>query len=223
MTGLARFGKVSGTRLWQVVRSLAVIFCCILMTGCVDYQLGVQLDSPHSGEITQHIQLTNQTNPTAQALLKRIQKQTRSVDGSYKALSQKEVVVTIPFHNAKELETKFNRFFAANLEREQGPSDLPPIVSKLQVMQGNALLFERDRLIFEIDLSTLGLKGAENLVDPGKLFNLGLKVNGTTWNLKAGQKNHIDTALWLPMPLGWGALAIGALVAGGTVLRRRSI
>jgi Protein of unknown function (DUF3153) len=224
MTGFARFGKITGLIhitgpiLWRVVRNLAVIFCCVLMTGCVDYQLGVKLDSPNSGEMTQHIQLTNQTNPTAQALLKRIQQQTRSVDGSYKALSQKEVVVTIPFHNAKELETKFNRFFTANLEQDT----LPTIVSKLQVMQGNALLFERDRLIFEIDLSALGLEGAEDLVDPGKLFNLGLTVNGRLWDLKAGQKNYIDTALWLPMPLGWGALAIGALVAGGTVLRRRS-
>jgi hypothetical protein len=224
MTGFPRFGKIPGLiqiteiNLWRVVRSLMVIFCCALMTGCVDYQLGVKLDSPNSGEMTQHIQLTNQTNPTSQALLKRIQQQTRSVDGNYKALSQKEVVVTIPFHNAKELESKFNRFFAANSEQDT----LPTIVSKLQVMQGNALLFERDRLVFEIDLSALGLEGAEDLVDPGKLFNLGLTVNGKLWNLKAGQKNQIDTAVWLPMPLGWGALAIGALVAGGTVLRRRS-
>ncbi len=223
MTGVARFGRITGKRLWQIVRSVAVMFCCVLMTGCVDYQLGVKLDSPHSGEMTQHIQLTNPTNPTAQALLKRIQQQTRSVDGSYKALSQKDVVVTVPFHNAKELETKFNRFFAANLEQDRLPNALPTIVSKLQVMQGNALLFERDRLIFDIDLSALGLEGAETLVDPGKLFNLGLKVNGTSWNLKAGQKNHIDTAFWLPMPLGWGALTIGALVLGGTALRRRSI
>jgi Protein of unknown function (DUF3153) len=224
MTGFARFGKIAGfiqiteISLWRLVRNLAVIFCCVLMTGCVDYQLGVQLDSPHSGEMTQHIQLTNQANPTAQALLKRIQRQTRSVDGSYKALSQKEVVVTIPFHNAKELESKFNRFFAANLDQDA----LPTIVSKLQVTQGNALLFEHDRLVFDIDLSALGLEGAEDLVDPGKLFNLGLTVNGTPWDLKAGQKNHIDIDFWLPMPLGWGALAIGALVAGGTVLRRRS-
>jgi Protein of unknown function (DUF3153) len=224
MTGFARFGKIpglihiTGPILWRVIRNLAVIFCCVLMTGCVDYQLGVKLDSPNSGEMTQHIQLTNQANPTAQALLKRIQQQTRSVDGSYKALSQKEVVVTIPFHNAKELETKFNRFFTANLEQDT----LPTIVSKLQVMQGNALLFERDRLVFDIDLRALGLEGAKDLVDPGKLFKLGLTVNGKLWDLKAGQKNHIDTDFWLPMPLGWGALAIGALVAGGTVLRRRS-
>lgn len=220
MTGFAHFYKINShhPKLLRLVRSLAMIFCCVLMTGCVDYQLGVTLDSPHSGEMTQHIQLTNQTNPTAQSLLKRLQQQTRSVDGTYKALSQKEVDITIPFHNAKELETKFNRFFAANSERDE----LPTIVSKLQVMQGNALLFERDRLIFDIDLSALGLEGAENLVDPGKLFNLGLNVNGSNWDLKAGQKNHIDTALWLPMPLGWGTVAIVTLVVGGTMLRRRS-
>jgi hypothetical protein len=226
MTGLAQSYKVNSGKITrakirslQIIRSLALIFCCVLMTGCVDYQLGVTLDSPHSGEMTQHIQLTNQTNPTAQSLLKRLQQQTRSVDGgTYKALSQQDVTITIPFHNAKDLEAKFNRFFAANVEQDK----LPKIVSHLQVIQGNALLFERDRLVFDIDLSALGLEGAEDLVDPDKLFNLGLNVNGAAWDLKAGQKNHIDTALWLPMPLGWGALTIGALVASGTVVRRRS-
>jgi Protein of unknown function (DUF3153) len=225
MAGLAQFyktnrGNLSRAKAWllRVVLRLALVFCCVLMTGCVDYQLGVTIDSPNSGEMTQHIQLTNQTNPTAQALLKRIQQQTRSVEGTYRALSSKEAVVTIPFHNGKDLEARFNRFFTVDSTQ----NDLPPIVSNLQVIQGNALLFERDRLVFDIDLSSLGLEGAQNLVDPDKLFNLGLNVNGETWKLLAGQKNHIDTALWLPMPLGWGMLAILGLVVGGTVLRQRS-
>jgi Protein of unknown function (DUF3153) len=201
------------------VRLLTLVFCCLLMTGCVDYQLGVNLDSPHSGSITQRIHLTNQTNPTAQAFLKHLQKQTRSVQGSYKAVSPQDVMVTVPFYNAKDLEAKFNRFFGVDADNQA----LPAVISKVKVFQQNALLFERDRLVFDIDLSALGLKGTEGIADSSQLFNLGLMVNGQAWNLKAGQNNHVDTSFWLPMPLGWGALAIGGLVIGGTAVRRRLI
>ena len=207
----ARLGKaLAGT--------LLLLFCCMMLTGCVDYQLGVNLDSPHQGSITQTIHIANETNPTARALLKQIQQQTRSVQGRYEVVSKQDVSVTIPFHTVKELEAKFNQFFAL----ENLDTALPIIVSNLNVAQGNALLFERDRLAFDIDLSALAINGTEGFVDPSQLFNLGLTVNGAVWELKAGQKNHIETALWMPMPLGFGALTIVAIVATGIVMRNRS-
>ena len=219
--GQSRFEQTQrsiGGRWQKLIQGLLLMVCCLFMTGCVDYQLGVTIDSPHVGQMTQHIQLSNPKNPTAQALLNRIQQQTRSVEGHYQARSPQDVIVTIPFHSAKELESKFNRFFAVSAKQDE----LPPVLSKLQVTQRNALLFEQDRLVFDLDLSTLGLKGAEGFADPGQLFNLGLTVNGKTWPLKAGQKNHIDTDFWLPMPLGWGTLLIVGLVVGGMAVRHRS-
>ncbi len=196
-----------------------LLFCCMMLTGCVDYQLGVNLDSPHQGSITQTIHIANEANPTVQAWLQQIQQQTRSVQGRYQVVSKQEVSVTIPFHTVKELEAKFNRFFRV----EDSDTVLPKIISNLNVTQSNALLFERDRLAFDIDLSALAINGTQELVDPGQIFNLGLTVNGSAWELKAGQKNHIETALWIPMPLGFGALAIGAVVAAGVVVRSRSL
>ena len=196
-----------------------LLFCCAMLTGCVDYQLGVNLDSPNQGSITQTIHIANQANPTARALLNQIQQQTRSVQGRYQVVSKQDVAVTIPFHTVKELEAKFNRFFTV----EDSDTTLPTIISNLNVTQGNALLFEHDRLSFDIDLSALAINGTEGFVDPGQLFNLGLTVNGMAWELKPGQKNHIETALWLPIPLGFGALVIAAIVAGGMVVRNRSL
>ena len=205
--------------LGKALAGTLLLFCCAMLTGCVDYQLGVNLDSPHQGSITQTIHIANQTNPPARALLNQIQQQTRSVQGRYQVVSKQDVSVTIPFHTVKELEAKFNRFFIV----EDSDTTLPTIISNLSVTQGNALLFEHDRLSFDIDLSALAINGTEGFVDPGQLFNLGLTVNGTAWELKPGQKNHIETALWLPMPLGFGALVIAAIVAGGMVVRNRSL
>jgi hypothetical protein len=210
--------------LGKALAGTLLLFCCMMLTGCVDYQLGVNLDSPHQGSITQTIHIANESNPTAHALLKQIQQQTRSVQGRYQVVSKQDVSVTIPFHTVKELESKFNRFFAVE-DWDTAGSDtvLPTIISNLNVAQGNALLFERDRLAFDIDLSALGINGAEGFVDPSQLFNLGLTVNGAVWELKAGQKNHIETALWMPMPLGFGGLAIVAIVGAGIVVRNRSV
>ena len=205
--------------LGKALAGTLLLFCCTMLTGCVDYQIGVNLDSPHQGSITQTIHIANETNPTARALLNLIQQQTRSVQGRYQVVSKQDVAVTIPFNTVKELESKFNRFFKV----EDSDTILPTIISNLSVTQGNALLFEHDRLSFDIDLSALAINGTEGFVDPGQLFNLGLTVNGTAWGLKPGQKNHIETALWLPMPLGFGTLVIAAIVAGGIVVRNRSL
>ena len=209
--------------LGKALAGTLLLFCCTMLMGCVDYQLGVNLDGPNQGSITQTIHIANETNPTARALLNQIQQQTRSVQGRYQVVSKQDVSVTIPFHTVKELESKFNRFFVVDEDGEDSDTTLPTIISNLSVTQGNALLFEHDRLSFDIDLSALAINGTEGFVDPGQLFNLGLTVNGTAWDLKPGQKNHIETALWLPMPLGFGALVIAAIVAGGMVVRNRSL
>ncbi|MCX5965336.1 MAG: DUF3153 domain-containing protein [Cyanobacteria bacterium] len=205
--------------LGKALAGTLLLFCCMMLTGCVDYQLGVNLDSPHQGSITQTIHIANEANPTAQALLKQIQQQTRSVQGLYQVVSKQDVSVTIPFHTVKELETKFNRFFRV----EDSGTPLLAIISNLKVTQVNAVLFERDRLAFDIDLSALAINGTQGFVDPDQLFNLSLTVNGAAWELKAGKKNHIETALWIPMPLGFGAVAIIAVVAAGVVVRNRSL
>jgi Protein of unknown function (DUF3153) len=201
------------------VALVGVIGCCVLMTGCVDYQLGVHFDSPNQGQFTQRIRLDNYTNPTAQAFLQQVRQQTRSVQGSFQAISQQESLITVPFGNAKDLEHKFNQFF----QNSANPaSDLPAIVSNLNIAQSNWLLFEHDRLTFDVDLKSLGLQGTEEFADPGKLFHLKMAVNDRTWDLNPGKLNHIETDFWMPLPLGWGTVAILTLVVVGSQLRKRT-
>lgn len=208
---------------------VGLVMSCALLTGCVDYNLGIQFESPNAGQVTHRIRLENDTHPTAQAFLRQVRQQTEQVQGSFRSISPQESIVTIPFHTATELEQSFNRFFQASdqtsgqasSDRVNAPvSDLPTVVSHVTIQQGNWLLFEHDRLIFDVDLSAFGLQGTESFAAPGTLFNLTMAVNNRTWDLYSGKKNHIVTDLWMPMPLGWGTVAIGLLVGLG--LRKRA-
>ena len=206
----------------SIVRMTAImglVSCCALLTGCVDYNLGIQFESPNAGQLTHRIRLENYTNPTAQAFLQQVRQQTERVQGSLRSISPQESLVTIPFHTATELEQLFNRFFQTD-RGNASASDLPTVVSNMTIDQGNWLLFEHDRLTFDVDLSAFGLQGTESFADPGTLFNLTMAVNNRTWDLYSGKKNHIVTDLWMPMPLGWGTVAIGLLVSLG--LRKRA-
>ena len=185
----------------------------------MDYNLGIQFESPNAGQLTHRIRLENYTNPTAQAFLQQVRQQTERVQGSLRSISPQESLVTIPFHTATELEQLFNRFFQTD-RGNASASDLPTVVSNMTIDQGNWLLFEHDRLTFDVDLSAFGLQGTESFADPGTLFNLTMAVNNRTWDLYSGKKNHIVTDLWMPMPLGWGTVAIGLLVSLG--LRKRA-
>ena len=206
----------------SIVRLTAIVglvSCCALLTGCVDYNLAVQFESPNAGQLTHRIRLENYTSPTAQAFLQQVRQQTESVQGSWRSISPQESLVTIPFHTATELEQSFNRFFQTG-GGNASASELPTVVSNLTIDQGNWLLFEHDRLTFDVDLRSFGLQGAESFADPGTLFNLTMAVNDRIWDLDSGRKNHIVTDLWMPMPLGWGTVAIGLLVGLG--LRKRA-
>ena len=213
---LNRFFNRSIVRLTAIV---GLVSCCALLTGCVDYNLGIQFESPNAGQLTHRIRLENYTNPTAQAFLQQVRQQTEHVQGSFRSLSPQESLVTVPFHTATELEQSFNRFFQPD-RGNTAASDLPIVVSHVTIDQGNWLLFEHDRLTFDVDLSAFGLQGTERFADPGTLFNLTMAVNNRTWDLYAGRKNHVVTDLWMPMPLGWGTVAIALLVGLG--LRKRA-
>jgi Protein of unknown function (DUF3153) len=213
--------QVSRQLMTRFVSLLSLISFSLLLTGCVDYQLGVHFDSPNNGQLTQRIRLDNYTNPTAQAFLQQVRQQTRSVQGSFQSLSQTESLITIPFHNAKELERKFNQFFQ-NSSATPTTSDLPTIVSNLNISQRNWLLFEHDRLTFDLDLKSLGLQGTQDFADPSKLFNLKMDVNDRSWDLTPGKTNHIVTDFWMPMPLGWGTVAIVGIVVAGLQFRKRA-
>jgi hypothetical protein len=222
-----------------------MLLSTLVLSGCVRYDLGVHFDSPNRGAIVQQIRLDERLTSTGRAWLNDVEKRVRKVQGKTRRISDEEVWVTIPFGSGRELETKFNEFFSFNStnapkNRSSQDLDLPKIDSHLTVKQGNFLLLERTRLIYDLDLRSLGVQSSDGtvLLSPGSLIDLefeltapwGARSVGATlvrrsdkrliWTLQPGQKNHLEATFWMPSPLGIGAVVIGLLVAGGIYFKR---
>ena len=176
---------------------LPLVFCLLtLVTGCVQYDVGVNFESQTRGEIVQHIKLgerlTSFSSETVAEWLKSVERRVRSLDGKTKRLSQTEVLVRIPFNNGAELQDKFNQFYNPIAQtaksRVASPleTDLPKFESHLNVKQNNLLLVLRNRLSLELDLRSLSLLSSNGslLLSPGGLLELDFSLN-TPWGAES--------------------------------------
>lgn len=170
---------------------LPLILCIVtLLTGCVKYDIGINFAGLNQGEIVQKIQigerLKNFSNETFDEWLKSIETRTKSLEGKVKKTSDRELIVTIPFNNGKDLETKYNKFFnPVDSQKNQYVSDrdenLPELRSDFQLKQSNFLFLVRNHLIYDLDLRSLSLTSTSadgNVkIDPGSLLNLEFRLN----------------------------------------------
>jgi len=176
---------------------LPLVFCLLtLVTGCVQYDVGVNFESQTRGEIVQHIKLgerlTSFSSETVAEWLKSVERRVRLLDGKTKRLSPTEVLVRIPFNNGAELEDKFNQFYnplaPTTKYRVASPleTDLPKFESHLSVKQNNLLLVLRNRLSLELDLRSLSLLSSNGslLLSPGGLLELEFRLN-TPWGAES--------------------------------------
>ncbi len=180
---------------------LPFVLCLLtLVTGCVQYDVGVNFDSQTRGAIVQHIKLgerlTSFSSDTVADWLKSVESRVRLLDGKTKRLSEREVIVTIPFNNGADLEKKFNQFYnpiaPTAKSRVASPldTDLPKFESHLSVKQNNLLLVLRNRLSLELDLRSLSLLSSNGspLLSPGGLLELDFSLN-TPWGAESIETN----------------------------------
>ena len=229
-----------------------VLLSSLVLSGCVQYQVGVNFDSPNYGEIVQHIQLSERlmslSGDSAKTWLDSIEHRVKQLHGKAKRRSDREVTVTIPFKNGAELAEKFNAFF--HYVDKQSPenltTDLPPIDSRFSLKQNNFLLLVRNRLSFDLDLRSLALISTNTnlVVNPNSILDFEFSLNAPwggrsiekgenaisadkqgkqlKWRLRSGQINHLEAVFWLPNPLGIGAIFIILFVALGIYGRDRA-
>ena len=239
----------------NAMRFLLPIILCLatLLTGCVDDRVGVSFATPYKGEITQHIKVSNQLNNLApdeiKTWLKSLEKRSRKLDGRIEKLSDRELLLTIPFGNGAELAEKFNRLFQSNvvpnatipLEKQE----LIKLNSQVNIRQSNLVFVERNHLDLAIDLRALNLLTQQDkiIIDKDSLANLEFELitpwiarsiagannlNPTAnfpkdlvWQLKPGEVNHIQAVFWLPSPIGIGTAAIILLAILGYLVKYR--
>ncbi|MGL5192898.1 MAG: DUF3153 domain-containing protein [Chroococcales cyanobacterium] len=183
-------GKVRRSRVWIVL-----LLVPMLLTGCVEYDVGINFESQTHGEIVQHIQLGERlkafSSSTAEAWLESIERRTRQLHGQVKRSSDREITVKIPFNNGAELVEKFNQFFnpADENQVELGNSpeaQIPDISSVMALRQRNFLLAIYNHLNYELDLRSLGMISSNGtvIVSPGVLLDLEFSLN-TPWGATA--------------------------------------
>ncbi|MEM6610667.1 MAG: DUF3153 domain-containing protein [Cyanobacteria bacterium P01_C01_bin.72] len=167
-----------------------VLGLATLLTGCVDYDVGVNFATPYSGEITQHVQVSPQLSALApkdtKKWLNSLEKRSHKLEGKVKKLNDQELLLTIPFGNGAELAQKFNQLFQTSVipnatipleERE-----LIKLNSQVKIAQSNLVFVERNYLDLAIDLRALKMLTAQEriIINPDSLVNLEFQLT-TPW------------------------------------------
>ena len=176
----------------KFVRFLLPIILCLatFLTGCVDYEVGVKFATPYSGEITQHIKVSDKLGNLAPSdtrkWLNSIETRSRKLDGRVKKLDSEELLLTIPFGNGAELAQKFNQLFQSSIVPNATiPAESANIIkldSQVSIHQSNLVFVERNSLDLAIDLRALKVLTQQDKValDLDSLANLKFQLT-TPW------------------------------------------
>ena len=188
----------------MVARFLIPIALCLatLLTGCVDYDVGINFATPYSGEITQHLKVSDKLGNLAPADTKRwlnsIEKRSRKLGGKIEKLDSQELLLTIPFGNGAELARKFNRLFQTNIiPNATIPKDTVDLVrlnSHISIRQNNLVFFERNRLNLTIDLRSLGVLSQQDkiIISPDSLANLKFQLTTSGIARNVSKSNNLQ-------------------------------
>ncbi len=227
--------------------TLLILTIAVALSGCVNYDTGIEFSSLNRGRIIERIQLGEQLNSFSQTAvdtwIASIEKRTQQANGKIERANDRELLVTIPFNNANDLATKIDRFFNPVPTNTEAHSQFS---SHLKIDQSNFFLAVKNHLVYDLDLRSVKLaandpnvsiSAADSVhlnfsirspwgVTSGKEIDNGAIVKITTdrqitWQLSLGKLNHIDASFWLPNPLGIGAMAIAIICTLGYYLKYR--
>jgi hypothetical protein len=195
-----------------------MLLTSLLLSGCIQYDVELQFDSPNRGRIVQQIQVEERlksfSGASTQQWLETVEQRTRTLGGRVKRRPNQALTVTIPFNDETDLETKFNQFFGASdpTAALSAPEtrDLPEIISNLAVRRSNLLLVERNRLRYDLDLRSLGVLSSDGnlLISPGTLIDLEFRLK-TPWGARS-----VTASTTIPKAYQEGKELIWRLVPG---------
>ncbi len=231
-----------------------LLLCCLVfLGGCVRYDVGVTFEGANRGAIAQTIKLSDKltsfSRSEANEWLKSIEQRGQKLGGKTKHLGDQELLVTIPFASAEDLETKFNAFFNPEANENQGTQlDFVQLKSQVNLQGSNLLFFQRNYLDLDVDLRALGVLTNQGkvIVDPGSLLDIEFRLltpwgakqvshsddlllpevsqqgHQLVWHLQPGKVNKIEAVFWLPNSLGFGTIAIALFILIGFYLKYKT-
>lgn len=184
------------TRLRRFFGFLPLILTILFfLTGCVNYDVGINFQGQHRGTIVQRIELKQQlidlSADVARDWVTDIEARAQKLGGTTKIVSPGVVSIAIPFSNGDELVTKFNSFFNPNsqdiarLARVKDPA-IEQLYAEAALHQSNLLFLERNRLSLAIDLRAFGLLSQTEdklVIDSNNLIDLKFSLDAP-WGTK---------------------------------------
>jgi Protein of unknown function (DUF3153) len=228
------------------LRLLWFILAVLFLSGCVHDDVGINFSDANHGEIVQHIRLKSQSSSLGSSLdeaiattwVESLEQRTKALGGRTRHPEAQEWLMTVPFHNAKDLELKFNQLF-----QPQSAQKLELPTSRLQIKTLNRVMWQRHYLQYDLDLRSLRamlqsdlsesvdlefkLKtpwGAQVPMADDKLSsNLHKIGREVVWKLKPGVMNHIEAIFRVPNPIGIGFCVISLMVIGGVMVKVLSL
>lgn len=173
---------------WRVFFWLGLLLMSLLVSGCVQSDLTINVRGQSGGTIVERLQvsdtLASLNAPAGQTWLKQVEQAARRLQGSTRRLGTQAVEVTIPFRDGSDLERKLAQFL------QQSTMDVVPAVTEaptlmppqLQVRQQNLLLLLRTHFTLDLDLRSLGVQSPTGsvLFSPGQLMNFQVALQ-TPW------------------------------------------
>ncbi|MEO0458240.1 MAG: DUF3153 domain-containing protein, partial [Cyanobacteria bacterium P01_A01_bin.114] len=232
--------KSPDRRGWGIRALLIVLALCL--TGCIDYDVGIQFDSQTHGTITQTLHLSERlltfNEASSEQWIRQFEADAKAVSASVRRIDPETVKVTLPFYNGADLVKKFNTLFGeAESSVLQDLPGAPQLTSSLSLEQQNRFLALRNHLVYDLDLRSLqGVSASDGgLISNLRVLNLSFRlmtpwgiqldaaesgqVKPGVWQLQPGALNHIDVVFWVPSPIGIGAAAIALLIGLGYLLK----
>lgn len=233
-----------------------ILVAGLLLSGCVHDDIGINFSDANHGEIVQHIRFKPQTSSLDSSLdeaiaitwVESLEQRTKKLGGRTRHSDPQEWLMIIPFHNAEDLELKFNQLFQPQSTQES-VRKLESPTSRLQIKTLNRVMWQRHYLQYDLDLRSLRATLSGDLSESLDLeFRLKtpwgaavtmdsqvaaaedelspqLRKNGAqwVWTLKPGMMNHITAVFWVPNAIGIGFVVISLMVIGGAVVRILSL
>ncbi|MBD2295590.1 DUF3153 domain-containing protein [Anabaena sphaerica FACHB-251] len=193
------FTKIGIVNKQKPIFLLVVISASLMLSGCVQYDLGINFNNANNGELVQYIKLseklTSFSGDYVYEWLNSLERRARKLEGSANRISPEEIIVKIPFSNGKELQEKFSGFFnyrtAQKPENVADDAKLPSIASNLFVENNNFLLLSRNHLVYDLDLRSLSVLTSKGnvLSGTGSIVNLDFSLQ-TPWGVKNIQQTE---------------------------------
>lgn len=139
-----------------------------MLSGCVDYDLGITFDSQTHGTITQALHVSDRLlalNEGALPTFDTFSERAKQLSGKVQRLDDDTLQITLPFNNGAQLVERFNAFYDdlpepdGILVRNPAESGLlsdlpgaPNVRSHLTLQQDNFILVLRNHLTYDLQI-----------------------------------------------------------------------